>query len=279
MAIDNTEKMIERVKKEYNSEASVRKYTTKTAGYGINYLLRHDYANIYLNFLGNYLLSSSNTPLRLLEFGCGAGMNLIRILSILEKRNIPVKCAYGTDFSERLIQSARHEARSFLSKVFDGKIRFYVARNEMLSAELAAEEGVPRVSLLGSFDLILGVNTFRYCHRLGKEHECARDVFDLLRDGGVCIMIDMNRKFPLFRSRLRGYFKDEGASYLPSLDEYAAPFVAAGFEILRKDNFCWIPHSAGAALTYCCRILTPFLNLVARRYAMRSLVVSRKPKR
>ena len=277
MTTDNKEKIFETFAKEYNSETSIRKYITKTAGYGINYLLQHEYSELYLNVLNAYLLSLRNKPLRILEFGCGAGMNLIRILSILEERRIPVESAYGTDFSEPLIQSARREAKSFLSKGFNGKVRFHVARNEMLSSELAAEEGIPRESLLKSFDLIVGVNTFRYCHRLGKEDASARDIFSLLRNGGVCIIIDMNRRFPLFRSRLRGDVKDEAESYLPSLDEYAVPFAAAGFEILRMDNFCWIPHSAGPSMTYCCRLLTPFLNLVARRYAMRSVVISRKP--
>jgi hypothetical protein len=64
---------------------------------------------------------------------------------------------------------------------------------------------------------------------------------------------------------------------LPSLDEYASPFEKAGFEMLTKDTFCWIPHSAGPAMTLAARVLTPALNIVARRFAMRSLVVARKP--
>ncbi len=277
MTIDNREKLVESFVKEYNSEASIKKYSTETAGYGISYLLRHDYAKVYLKVLDSNLLCSRNTSLRLLEFGCGAGMNLIQLLFLLEKRGIGVNSAYGTDFSEPLIQSAKREANFFLPKSFDGRVRFHVARNEMLSSELAAAEAIPRESLLGSFDLILGVNTFRYCHRLGKEHECARDIFDLLKKGGVCIVIDMNRRFPLFRSRLRGKSVDEAESYLPSLDEYVTAFSKTGFEILKKDNFCWIPHSAGPALTFLCLALSPVLNLTARKYAMRSLVISRKP--
>ena len=87
----------------------------------------------------------------------------------------------------------------------------------------------------------------------------------------------MNNRFPAFRSRLRGLERNATECYLPSLEEYASPFKTAGFEIIRQENFCWIPHSAGRALTLCCRFLSPCLNLVARGRAMRSLVVARKP--
>jgi hypothetical protein len=90
-------------------------------------------------------------------------------------------------------------------------------------------------------------------------------------------MIDMNRRFPAFRSKFRDKkTKPEAERYLPSLEEYAAPFEQAGLEILRKENFCWIPHSASARMTQLCRLLTPALNAVAQPMAMRSLVVSRK---
>jgi hypothetical protein len=86
----------------------------------------------------------------------------------------------------------------------------------------------------------------------------------------------MNDRFPAFRSHLKGTAEDPAECYLPSLEEYASPFKTGGFEIIRKENFCWIPHSAGLALTLCCRFLSPLLNLVAPDRAMRSLVVARK---
>lgn len=89
-------------------------------------------------------------------------------------------------------------------------------------------------------------------------------------------MIDMNNRFPAFRSHLKGSVEDPTECYLPSLEEYASPFEAAGFEIMEKKNFCWVPHSAGLALTLCCRLAGPVLNLVAPSRAMRSLVVGRK---
>ena len=91
----------------------------------------------------------------------------------------------------------------------------------------------------------------------------------------------MNRKFPAFRSRFRERLtqQDEKATLLPTLDEYARPFSSAGFEILKKENFCWIPHSAGVRLTAVMKALTPILNTLAPSRGMRSLVISRKVSR
>jgi len=119
--------------------------------------------------------------------------------------------------------------------------------------------------LLNSFDFILGVNTIRYCHRFGREIECSRGIYELLTPGGVCVNIDMNDRFPAFRSDLKNKFRQvkEEECYIPSLTEYAAPFEKTGFEMVRKENFCWIPHS-GSKFT--CAVLggmTPILNAVA----------------
>lgn len=270
--IDHYEKFL----KEYDSEDAVRKYTTGTAGFGINYLLRNDYAKVYLGVVGSYLQTSPARPLRLLEFGCGGGMNIITLVSLLEQKGIPVECASGTDFSERLVQSAIKEAKARLTPDLAKKLSFHVARNEQLAEDLAAACGKGAEELSGFFDLIVGVNTFRYCHRLGKEKDCAADIYRLLRPGGVCINIDMNNQFPAFRSHLKRSAEDPAECYLPSLEEYASPFKVARFEIIAKKNFCWIPHSAGHALTLGCRLLSPLLNLVAPSRAMRSLVVARK---
>jgi SAM-dependent methyltransferase len=262
---------------EYVSDDAVRKYSTGTAGYGINYLLRNDYAKVYLEVVDSCLRTMPCRPLRMLEFGCGAGMNIIELVSLLERRDVGVESAYGTDFSPRLVESARQESKVKLQPGLAEKLTFHVARNEKLMEDLAAACGKPVGDFLDTFDLIVGVNTFRYCHRLGKEQDCASDIFRLLRPGGVCVMIDMNDRFPAFRSHLKGNIEDPAECFLPSLEQYSSPFKNAGFDLLEKGNFCWIPHSAGPALTLCCRIASPFLNFVARSRAMRSLVIARKP--
>ena len=263
---------------EYSSEEAIRKYTKKTAGFGISYLLENDYGEIYLETIKKYLaMEARQAGLRLLEFGCGAGMNLIHLVSLLERQGIYIQCAYGTDFSEKLIDAAKLEAKSYLTKEQQEKVIFAVARNESIVQDLAKNLNYEENFLLNSFHLILGVNTIRYCHRIKKESECVRDISALLVTGGVCIMIDMNNKFPFFRSKVHDYLtKRKEEYYLPSLDEYARPFSEAEFQILRKENFCWIPHSASPTLTKVYRVMTPFLNMVVPKYAMRSLVISRK---
>ena len=263
---------------EYTLEANIQKYGRETAGYGISYLLEHDYGDLYLDVLDKYIPKSIlQTGIRLWEFGCGGGMNLIRFISLMERRGIPWECAYGTDFSVPMIEAAKREAKECLTSSQNAKVRFCVARNETLIQDLTKEMGVADRMLFGSFDVLVGVNTIRYNHRLMNQGECVGNIFSLLRDGGVCIIIDMNKKFPAFRSRLRKWRPPEDRAYfLPSLEEYARPFSSAGFEILKKENFCWVPHSAGRSLTTLMRTLTPVLGAFAASRAMRSLVVSRK---
>ena len=86
-----------------------------------------------------------------------------------------------------------------------------------ISRPLRPALGRSRESPRGSFDFILGVNTLRYCHRLNNEKECAQGIHDLLKGGGVCVVIDMN-------------------------DEYARLFASTGFEIRGKEHSTWIPH-------------------------------------
>jgi 2-polyprenyl-3-methyl-5-hydroxy-6-metoxy-1,4-benzoquinol methylase len=276
--VSNTESLKGAFLQEYNSEESIRRYLRETAGHGISYLLEHDYGALYLEVLEKYLPKArAQKGIRLWEFGCGGGMNLIYLVRALERRGITVECAYGTDFSDEMIKAANDEANACLTPAQRAKVHFCVARNENLIGDLTKALRVKKEELHGSFDFMVGVNTIRYCHRLRNETDCVGDIFTLLRDGGVCVVIDMNNKFPVFRSRFRERpLKGDRAYYLPSLDEYARPFSSAGFEILKKANFCWVPHSAGRGLTTVMRALTPMLGAIAPSRAMRSLVVSRK---
>ena len=268
---------------EYRSEQSIRRYTRATAGNGIGFLLDHDYGQIYLDVIHKYLPQSRRRQgIRVWEFGCGGGMNLLHLVSLLERHRVPLDCAYGSDFSDVLVEAANREATRYLPIDRAKLVSFCMARNEDLPGDVAKCLGRRGQTLLGSFDLMIGVNTIRYSHRLAKQNACSRGIYELLAPGGVCVVIDMNNKFPAFRSHLRERLhpwrapKDHLATYLPTLEEYARPFAAAGFEILRKDNFCWVPHSAGPGLTRVMRVLTPVLNTVARAHAMRSLVIARK---
>lgn len=265
--------------REYTSRDAILKYSRQTAGSGISYLLDHDYKDVYLQALSLLPGDVLTRGIRVLEFGCGAGMNLVHLLAMMRRRGINVTAAVGTDFSPVLVEKARDEAKNYLSPTDRGTIEFHVAKNETLFADLALALQRNKETLKNSFHFILGVNTIRYCHAAKKQLENARDIFDLLAPGGVCVVIDMNNRFPLFMSDLRNSIRWNKVEQccVPSLEEYAAPFSETGFELVRQEHFCWIPHSAGGFRFGVMKALSPILNVVAKSRAMRSLVVARKP--
>jgi SAM-dependent methyltransferase len=264
---------------EYTSHDAILKYTRATAGHGISYLLDHDYKDVYLRALEALPSAARSRGIRILEFGCGGGMNLVHLVSVLTHAGIKIERAVGTDLSPVLIEAAKKECSNYLRPDEQGKIEFHVAKNETLMTDLATATKNMPAQLAASFDFILGVNTMRYCHHGGREMDCAHDIRELLKPGGVCVNIDMSDRFPLFRSDLKNKFrlKKEEECYIPSLAEYAEPFKQNGFELLRVEHFCWVSHSAGKLMCVVLRGLSPVLNLVCKSRAMRSLVVCRKP--
>jgi SAM-dependent methyltransferase len=267
--------------REYTSSDAILKYARASAGFGISYLLDHEYKMVYLEALEQLPQHIRQNGIRILEFGCGCGMNLLHLVSVLGRHGIHVEHAIGTDFSPVLIDAAKREAARYLRDEDRSKVQFCVASNETLIDELSAATGVPDSELANSFQFVIGVNTIRYCHRAKTELDCVRDIFRLLMPGGVCVVIDMNDRFPAFRSalkdKLRGNRQRKRECYLPSLQEYTAPFSRLGFQVLRAKQFCWIPHSAGRFLTGLCRAASPVLSSLDRSRAMRSLVIAQKP--
>lgn len=264
---------------EYTRNDIISRYISDTAGAGIAYVLRETYGPLYDRIIDALI---ANRPpghaFRILEYGCGGGMNLLKIVELFHARGAKVEVAVGTDFSPPMIEAARREAAQKLPPAINAKLTYVVARNESLASDLAQNLASDAARLHGTFDLVVGVNTFRYSHRLRRENETARDIRELLSPGGYSIMIDMNRHFPFFRSKMRNILKPASMeTYVPPLQEYARPFSAAGFEVKEKRNFCWIPHSANRSLLSFCRAISPFLNACCSRWAMRSLVVARKP--
>lgn len=264
---------------EYTRQDIIARYISKTAGAGIAYILTHVYAPVYLEVIKTLLAQQPpNHHYRILEYGCGGGMNMLKIIELLQAQGASLDRAYGTDFSPPMIEAARREAAQHLPAELNARINYVVARNETIASDLAEGIGAKPSDLGSTFHLIVGVNTFRYAHRLKKENDCARDIFNLLRPGGYSIMIDMNRRFPLFRSKVRDMLtRPKHEYYIPSLKEYARPFEGQGFLIRQMRNFCWIPHSANNSLLVLCRTLTPFLDTCCSPFAMRSLVIAQKP--
>ena len=268
--------------REYTSQDAIDKYTRATAGFGISYLLEHDYRRVYDEALALLPREAKEEGLRMLEFGCGGGMNLMQLVSARNSTAIKIKQAIGTDFSPVLVEAANREANRYLQDEERRKVSFYVAKNESLIDDLAAGTGTAQSAWHGSFHFIIGVNTWRYCHRAKRELSCAQNIADLLLPGGVCVVIDMSDRFLFFKSalknRIAGRVETE-ESYIPTLEEYTAPFRQVGLEVMRSEHFCWIPHSSGRVMSYVLSALTPVLNVVARSRAMRALIVLRKPQR
>ena len=264
---------------EYTRDDVIAKYLPQTAGAGIDYALAHVYAPVYLAIVNKLVAQRpKDHKFRVLEYGCGGGMNLFKVLQLFHDRDAKIDAGIGVDFSAPMIEAARKEASRHLPVDLHAKVSFEVASNETLARDLAESLGTRAEDVERSFDVIVGVNTFRYCHRLKKDVDCAKDIFGLLRPGGYSVMIDMNQRFPLFRSKFSearsGRPKEE--YYLPSLEEYTRPFQTAGFDIIDKRNFCWIPHSATPRLLAVCRTLAPILDRVAPSFAMRSLVIAQR---
>jgi len=264
--------------REYTANEAIERYVTDTAGKGIQYILNHVYGPLYTQVIDTICKRAGrNKMFRVLEYGCGAGMNLIYIFRLLLSKGVPVAAAIGTDFSKPLIGVAEKEKNTLIDFDNRKKITFLEASNESLLEDLAKELSQDIASLCNSFDLIVGVNTFRYAIRLYKQQECANDIASLLAPGGYSIMIDMNNRFPFFRSKFRDSTMKPKSQYrLPSLEEYTNPFRAANLEIVQSRHFCWIPHSASGIMLIAARILTPFLNILIPSFAMRSLVVAIK---
>jgi SAM-dependent methyltransferase len=266
--------------REYTSQDAIVKYTRATAGFGISYLLDHDYKAVYAQALALLPQEIRQRGIMMLEFGCGGGMNLLHLVSVLDRDLIRVEKAIGTDFSPVLTEAAKREAKNYLQEEKRGRVEFYVAKNESLIHDLSVATGTERSKLNNSVHFIVGVNTVRYCHRARKELECARDIADLLVPGGVCVVIDMNDRFLFFRSALKNRFLrevQEEECRVPTLEEYTVPFRQAGLDVIRSEHFCWIPHSSGPVMCWLLSGFSPILNTVARSHAMRSLVVLKKP--
>jgi SAM-dependent methyltransferase len=134
-------------------------------------------------------------------------MNLLHLVSLLIREGINVTSAVGTDFSPVLIETAKREAKSCLPEGELRKFEFHVAKTESIMSDLSTAARIERSSLENSFHFVLGVNTIRYCHAAKTEMDSVRAIFNLLAPGGICVVIDMNNRFPFFRSELKNLLR------------------------------------------------------------------------
>jgi SAM-dependent methyltransferase len=189
--------------REYTSPAAVAKYSSATAGCGINYLLDDDYKEVYLKSLRLLPVDVQQRGIRILEFGCGAGMNLLHLVSLLIREGINVTSAAGTDFSPVLIETAKREAKSCLPEGELRKFEFHVAKTESIMSDLSTAARIERSSLENSFHFVLGVNTIRYCHTAKTEMDSVRAIFNLLAPGGICVVYRYEQSFSFLPQRVK----------------------------------------------------------------------------
>src|SRR5438270_542627 len=122
---------------EYTSQEAIAKYTRATAGFGVSYLLEHDYKAVYLKALKRLPPEILRQGVRMLEFGCGGGMNLLHLIHLLNRQGVRIEKAVGTDFSPVLIQAATAEAKGYLRPDDFRGLEFHVAKNQTLLADLS----------------------------------------------------------------------------------------------------------------------------------------------
>jgi SAM-dependent methyltransferase len=264
----------------YSADANVRKYRRATAGEGINYLLPTSYGPIFRSAATAALADTGSSQLRALEFGCGAGMAIHHLVEDMTSHGTEVDLGIGADLVPEMIEAANRDRDEFASASAKERLRYVVAPNETLVEDIASALDQEPAAIEGTFQLAIGVNTFRYAVRHGTTATVVDQLERLLAPGGRVVMIDMNDRFPYGVKPKRSTNGWPPLRFdqprLPTLDEYAQPFADGGFEVLERRHFCWIPHSASGARFRITKVLSPALDRVVPDHAMRSLVIARK---
>ena len=90
---------------EYTRDDIIARYISDTAGAGIAHILKHVYAPIYLGAI-KHLMSDlpKQHQFRVMEYGCGGGMNLLRLVELLRSEGAAV-CA---SVRQRRTVASRH---------------------------------------------------------------------------------------------------------------------------------------------------------------------------
>ena len=231
---------------EYSQPTIIARYLSRTAAPAATYLVRAVYSPIYQEIVQTLVSRNpEHHGFRILEYGCGGGMNLLQLIRLFQAQGAQLADVIGTDFSPAMIEAARSEAKQQLPVELKALTTYLVARNETITRDLASGLGASLRELHNTFDLILGVNTFRYAHRLKRDETVARELFALLRPGGYRIMIDMNRRFRFVGSRVHDLCK--GAKqryYIPSVRQYSGSFLKAGFVVSSSPYLLWFDTSS-----------------------------------
>jgi hypothetical protein len=172
----------------------------------------------------------------MLEFGCGGGMNLLQLVSVLGRHSFNIESAIGTDFSPVVIQAAKKEAQSYLIPGERSHVRFCVAKNETLLEDLSAGLGQELSKLENSFHFIIGVNTNPLLPSRRKAVRLRTRHFPPARTGRSLCGDRHERPLSRFSQQLEEQASCQQATgrrvLPPSLQEYTAPFQQVGIPLV-----------------------------------------------
>lgn len=263
---------------EYSQPQNIAKYQRATAGQGIEYNLHALYGPLLMEHARASAAATGSASLRILEFGCGAGMVLAHLAEELRRAGYEIDAAVGTDLVPEMITAARAELAAYGSPWAVQHLRFIVAPNEALYSPIAEDlEGDPRQVEQG-FDFVCGVNTLRYNVLGGSGEAVARELAKLMAPGARVVMIDMNDRFPYGLKPKRS--GPSGISFareiLPTLQDYERPFDRPEFRIVERGHMNWIPHSANGLRFHLARLASAPLDKLVPDRAMRSVIVAER---
>lgn len=128
---------------EYTRGDIIDRYIAKSAGAGIAYVLEKIYGPIYTRCIKELIdQAPRNHKFRIMEYGCGGGMNLIKLAELVRGEAVLLEKVYGTDFSAPMIEAARREAVQYLPSSLVDTVCYCVARNERLLSDFACNTSV-----------------------------------------------------------------------------------------------------------------------------------------
>jgi ubiquinone/menaquinone biosynthesis C-methylase UbiE len=198
----------------------------------------------YMRLLETYIAPAD----RILEIGCGTG-RFSQVLMRLSPNHV------GADFSLAMLLQDK------------GCVPIKVCAD---TQDLPFRDSI--------FDICVGVATFSY---LPHKEAAVQSIRRVLKPNGRVLLIDMNRKSPIFALSPLAYGDTRKKAHQPWIREssvatYSRLFENGGFRILDSGHFSFVPHvspkwfvvAAGPVdrlLSY-----TPF----ARRLAMRLYIVA-----
>src|SRR5688572_30607650 len=121
---------------EYSRDDVIAKYLNDTAGAGIAHALHHVYGPVYADVIRQLAAQRPRShKFRVLEYGCGGGMNLVKVLDLLRQQGSEIELGIGADFSPRMVEAAQGDVVPRLPTALRDRVRFAVAANETLAQD------------------------------------------------------------------------------------------------------------------------------------------------